>query len=116
VAATYQNFELYSGNALTVEFTVYQNDGRTPFNLSGASAIWRLCSLFDPAPVITKTIGAGLTITNAAAGIVSLSLSSSDTDPLGSQPYRHELEVIDGSGNPTTVTTGTVMINQSLFQ
>jgi hypothetical protein len=115
VGATNQDFGIYSGNSPTISITVYQSDGVTPLNLTGMTAQWRLCSLFDPTPIVTKTVGAGISILNAAAGTVAISLTTADTDNLGGQPYRHELEIIDGAGNRTTVTTGTVTVDQSLF-
>lgn len=104
MAAIDQNFELWSGNHATLTIPVLNAAGAV-VPITGAAIKWVLSKAVDSAALVTKTVGAGVTITNGAGGIFTVALLPADTSSLWGI-YYHEAEVTDGSGNIVTVLTG----------
>lgn len=115
--ATEQNIEGYfSGDHANLNFTL-TDDNDTALDLTGALAIeWQLAQrVSSSSALITKTLGSGITITNASGGLITVALIPADTASLKSpdgSPYYHECQVTDASGNVSTVTYGTFEIRQ----
>ncbi len=119
MADTNQNFSLFKGNALTVEIII-SDDANDPINLTGFTVNWSTSRLsprgcFSSTPVIEKCSGLGsLIITDAVNGLVEFTLLGADTESLSPGNYSHQIVIIDGSGNSTTVTTGIMVLDPSL--
>jgi hypothetical protein len=71
-------------------------------DLTGATAIWVLADRPGGSPRLTKTA----TITNAALGLVTVTLEAADSADLRCATYHHELQVRDSQGKTSTVMTG----------
>lgn len=76
---------------LEIEFTINDADG-DPLNLAEAIAMWRLSRRATGPALITKTIGAGIAVTEEEAGVLVVTVNRAETrGMLGA--YHHELRV-----------------------
>lgn len=96
-----------AGDSLVLRITV-RDHLRQVVDLTDASARWgiarkQLNGAFETA-LITKTVGDGITITDAAAGVLSITLNEGDFTERGE--FVHELEVVLASGISQTVASG----------
>ncbi len=116
--ATNQNFSLFVGDALTVEITVSE-DG-TPVNLTGFTVKWSTSRLdargcFSATPVIEKCSNEStLFFVDILNGVIEFTLVDVDTESLSPGNYHHQLIIVDGTGNPTVVTIGTMVLTRRL--
>ena len=92
---------IVQGNSFDVIFNVTNSAGAV-VDLSTASAIKYVIANAAGTPVITKTIGSGVTITNAAGGVFKANLTAADTASLEG-PYRHEAVITFADGSVNTV-------------
>lgn len=83
--------EVYRKNDLTLAVTVKGEDGAA-LNLTGAALSFVVKSKTET--VATKTVGSGITLVDAEAGEVEISLTSVDTD-INPGEYLCELLVTD---------------------
>jgi hypothetical protein len=60
-----------------------------------------------------KSVGSGITVTNAAGGVITIEIEPDDTETVFGA-YYHELEVIDAAGDIGTVLRGTMTITRAL--
>lgn len=111
--------KVVQGDDLTYTLTVNDADGNA-VDLTGASAaVFTVKKNYsDDTAVIEKTLGAGVVITTPASGVVTVTLSDSDTD-IEDGTYMFELQVTDSSGNISTVrksdnTPGTFTVLKQL--
>ena len=103
-----QDFEMVSGDDKTVRFTVTDQDGVAQ-DLTGASATWAFSRRARRAAIATKTVGSGITISDAANGIVDVTVARADTETIEGDFY-HELEIVDGGGTKSTAAYGTMTV------
>ncbi|MDI6872557.1 MAG: hypothetical protein QME79_14635 [Bacillota bacterium] len=90
-----------------------QDESGAALNITGAALTFVVRSL--AAAVITKTTepGGGITVTDAAAGKVEVTLTNADTDlPAGT--YDYELLVTDSAGRRYTALEGPFTVLPSL--
>jgi hypothetical protein len=111
-----QNFEMAQGDYKELDFTV-KNAAGVVVNIAGATINWMLTTQddLDVALLSKATGGSGITITDGAAGECQVALDPLDTKEFDGV-YHHELQLIDGSGNPNVVAEGTVEILESAIQ
>ena len=81
-------------------------------NLTGATISYVIFS--GGVATITKTIGSGITVTDATAGTFTITLTSANTASLAGS-YYHECQVTDSSSNISTIFIGSVTINADLI-
>lgn len=112
MTTTAQDIELYAGDTKQIACTVTDPNGVAK-SLVGASIRWALYDECAGAALVSKTTASGITITSAAGGIFTVTISPSDTASLTPAIYWHEAEVTDGSGNIGTVFTGHVTLRPS---
>lgn len=113
MADTNQNFGLFAGDSLTVKITV--SEDLTGFIVKWAASRLSRVGCFSSSPLIEKCSNdATLTIVDAVNGVIEFTLDGSDTDSLAPANYEHQLFIVDGFGNETTVTEGTMTINRRL--
>jgi len=112
MTATDQNFTTWSGDDKVLTVTVTDGSG-TATNLTGATINYELQALPpDGVALLTKTTGGGgISITDAAAGTFEITIAAADTASL-SGVYFHECQVVDSSGNVSTIFTGRVNIRE----
>ncbi len=116
-----QNVVIRSGDTHTLTVTV--DDGATPpavVDITGATIWWwasRLSSngKFSATATLQKDNAGtgGITITDALNGEFQVTLAPADTATLAGEFY-HEAQIRDGSGNISTVLTGTLTIKRDL--
>ena len=111
---TNQNFSLRAGEALIVEVNIDQN--LTGFEVKWATSFLSPNGCFSTTAILEKCSGnATLTIVDVANGLIEIPLSSSDTSPLTPGNYEHEVSIVDGSGNETVTTVGTMVITRKII-
>ena len=109
-----QDFTLDAGDKAILTITV--DDGAEPpvaVDLSGVAIQWALARDLSIVPVVTKSVGSGIVITDPTNGIFKVTLDPADTEGLCGI-YYHEAEVTDTNSDPSTVTRGTVTIRPTI--
>lgn len=90
-----------------VSFVINVKDKtKTAINLTGVTAITFIAQkTICGDEYISKTLGSGVTVTDAAAGQITVTLTDTDTsdDNLPAGDYYFELQITDSSGNISTV-------------
>lgn len=95
---------------ITIPLTLL--DGGAALDITGWSISARL-GLGGNKNIVTKTVGSGITLTDAAAGELEIEFSAADLDRV-SKVYDFELRRT-GSGTERTLVTGQLALNASLF-
>jgi hypothetical protein len=113
-AAPEQDFEMHQGDSKRLLVTVKTPAGAV-VSLVGAQSIkwWVAKRVTSSVRLLEKSVGSGITVTNAAGGLLTIALNPADTKAV-SGDYYHELEVIDSAGDIGTVLRGTVTILRAL--
>lgn len=99
-----------AGESQPFEFTITDETGAS-VNLTGAALRWSLAREDGGGPLLTKT-EADMTLSGAGPHVIAFALDPADTASLGGAYYRHELQIIDGSGNVYKPVWGEVLIRQ----
>jgi len=103
-----QMIELFSGDTKLINITVLDQDS-VVVDLTGASVDFIIAKYPGHTALITKTIGSGVVLTDAANGIMDVTLLPADTESLQGA-YNFQCKVTDLSGRESTVLHGTVTI------
>lgn len=115
MAVTDQRDTFYAGNVRNYTFSVDDSDNPgSKLDLTGATITFALskylsATQWSKTPSVEKSIGDGITVTNASQGALTVTLSNEDTATLEGEFY-FELEVTDVSSNAVVVATGRVTI------
>jgi hypothetical protein len=109
------DMEAFSGNDLTLEVTATDQDG-SALDLSGAQAlIYAIGKSATGGALITKGLGSGVTVTDAAGGVLEVALSADDLEPLNGA-YYHELRLTNAAGKKSTLLYGAVTVSPNLVR
>lgn len=115
MTAQQQDFEVFSGNDKVLRCTLVDDAG-APVSLAGIlGAEWALAKTATGTAKITKTLGAGIAVFNEDGGVLDVTVTDDDLEPLAGE-YYHELRVTDSSGKKTTVLYGDVTIFPNLVR
>jgi hypothetical protein len=117
VAFENQNIEIWAGDDVELDVSLFEEDGTTPLDLTGSVVNWALVSAYDMSlKLISKTSSGsgGITVVDISNGLLKILIADEDTASLGGQPYYHEIEVVVG-GATVTVMTGAVTINKTVL-
>ena len=106
-----QNVTLYAGESKRITVTVLDNYGN-PVDLTSQAVAYFVRRKFGDAPTISKTDGAGITVTDALNGIFEVLLTSADTATLYGQ-YIHSATITDVGSNSTVVMVGDLIATES---
>jgi hypothetical protein len=106
-----QNFDVFQGSDVTINFTIYDTDGYTAKNISG----WALEATFAH-PISkaidsdrTETTDSGITITSGSDGEGTIVLSDDDTDEMTAGDWEWALwRTDDGFEQPLILGTLTI--------
>jgi hypothetical protein len=91
-----------AGDKFTITISATKQDGSV-FPLSGASIDFVLVAKSDEStPVISKSIGSGVTIVDAGNGVFSVTFDTDDTAGL-TGAHIFEAVITDASGNESTL-------------
>lgn len=98
----------FSGNDVLLKFTVADEDNPPAAkNLTGATAIiFVIATAQGVAATVTKSLGSGITLTDATNGKFEVILTKADTESLDTTHRWHEARVTDAAGNTVTVAFG----------
>lgn len=111
-----QDFTLNVGDDQSLSFAAKQSDGTTALDLTGATVKWKLSRTPQTAALVTKqTGGSGITVDSAASGTFTVTLESADTATLARGRYYHETQVIDASGNESTISMGHAVMQSRMI-
>ena len=109
-----QNIEIYAGDTVNINVTVFDSDSNgLRKNIAGSVISWVLFDPDDTGVMLTKTTADAITITDGLNGELVIPLVPADTETLTPGSYRHEAEVTDASGNVSTAMTGDFIIKES---
>lgn len=101
-----QNVEIYRGDNRTFQVTVKDGDG-VAVDITGAAIKFSVKEeISDTDYEIQKTVGSGITITDAANGIYEVYLLPADTQNMGVGIYEYDSELTTAGGNVYTVVRG----------
>jgi hypothetical protein len=109
---------MYRGDTAAWDFTVTEPDG-TAVDLTDADGIRFTAkdraSDADVDARIAKTLGDGVTVTNAAAGVVRVQLATDDTSALSAPlSLAFDLQLADAVGGVYTVAAGKLEIKADI--
>lgn len=110
--ATLSPISVLRGNDVTVNLAALEDDGRTPQDITGLtpSLLVKPSSVSpDSAATATLTVGSGLTVTDAAEGLLTAFLPRALLATAGTEWYR--LDLADNGGDRTTALYGLLVIN-----
>jgi len=111
--ATNIYFTVYRKNDLLISATI-QDENENALDLSGASLDF-VVETPAGAEKIRKSVGNGITVTDAVNGQIEIDISAADTDiPAGL--YKHELLVTDADSNRYTAIVGNFLVLDSLLK
>jgi hypothetical protein len=107
------NFQIFAGDRMRLLVTV-ADPMSAPVDLGAASEIrWQLARGVEGPALIAKSLGAGVTVLDAAAGLFEVLLAPADTAALSGE-FHHEAEIVDPDG-PATVLYGRAIIKPTLI-
>lgn len=121
MSATNDLVSLYAGENRALRFTVTENDGVTPTDLTGLTLRWAMAARMPNSPgyaaaVLTKlssTVG-HMTIAAPASGVVDVNLLSADTLNLTPGQYEYQLWLTTAGGESFPVATGKLALTARL--
>jgi len=103
---------MYAGDYITFEFTAKEESGAV-INLTGMTLKWALGRTKNGPKLLTKTVGAGIVIIDAATGRFNVSLAEADTINFEGD-YYHEAKLFDTT-KPYTIFAGTISFEKTLI-
>jgi hypothetical protein len=103
---TQHNIAIFSGDSQDFNFSV-TDAAAAATDLTGAAVKFKISRSPQSAAIIVKTIGAGITITNALGGLFKASLVASDTNNLNGKFY-FQAQVTDSGGNRSVISHGAI--------
>jgi hypothetical protein len=108
------NLTMVRGDTPTFDIAVKKPDG-TPLSLAGAQ-MWFTAKKStmdtDLAAVFQKTIGSGITVTDATAGLAEVTLAAADTSALPSRIIlEYDVQVKDVIGGVYTIARGWLTVS-----
>ena len=113
------DFSLYQGDTKRVHFSLKRAD-ESALELTGVEIRWQASKLkpngaFSPTPVLAKTEQSGIEIDDEINGMLTVTLFPEDTVAISGSFY-HELELLDASGDVSTVFTGEFQVKKALIK
>lgn len=105
-----QDFTIWSGDNKTLTCTVTDATTGASVNLTGASVAWVLANSPTSGSILRLSTDDFVTVSGCT---FSVALAASHTAGLSGQ-YYHEGQIRESTGNVSTVTVGTVTINQDV--
>lgn len=110
-------FSMTRGDARSFRVTVKDEAGAA-VDLTGATIKFQARKHpHSSTAVLSKTLGSGIAVENAAGGVFRIDIAPADTAALGNwrQEYLYDVEVTK-AGSPVTVARGTLTIEPDIAQ
>tara|TARA_R110002126_G_scaffold14054_6_gene59790 strand:+ start:182 stop:529 length:348 start_codon:yes stop_codon:yes gene_type:complete len=106
-------FTVFEGDDQNLNVTVLDDAGAV-VDISSASAIdWKMSTDEMTSPVVSKTLGAGITVTDGPNGVFQVALVGADTDGLDTRTY-YQASRITLAANLSHVAIGTVWLRPKI--
>ena len=102
------DFKMYQGDTKVLTVTVKDKVGNA-VAITSATIKWQASRSKGKTPDISKTTSSGISITDGANGVFTVTLNASDTESLEGS-YYHEAEVIFSDSTVSTVLSGSMVI------
>lgn len=100
------DFIMVSGDSKVLNITV-TDSADAAVDLSDVNAAeW---SLYLSSALVTKTLGSGITVTDAVNGIVQVTIDPADTEELKGGEYKHGIQLTTSTGQVLTPRSGTTL-------
>jgi hypothetical protein len=100
--------EIPRGDGRVETFTVTDAAGAV-VNITGMTIRLMVKRTHSGSVLITKSVGSGVTITDGAGGVLTVTFAATETDDLAGK-YVWDLEVTDGASVPRTVASGSLYV------
>jgi hypothetical protein len=108
-----RNISMYQEEYKVITVTITTSAGAVK-DLTSATATWNVRQkLNDTANLISKTVGSGITLTDADGGVLTITIDTADTSAMSGK-YFHELRVVDSDSHEEVVLVGTLTVNPSM--
>ena len=111
MTATHSPFTLYAGDTWQLDAALHDNDG-TALDLTGAVILWRLRNAAQVL-VALLSVGDGIAITDALAGLCRITLSPAQTAKFTAGNYSDEIAVTTSTGFVTTQAVGPIVVRRA---
>ena len=119
MAVAERDFELYAGDDLEIPVTVTEDGLATgaPVDLTGVTGIVFAAAVFgvEETRRVTKTLGAGVAVTDAPAGKFLVTLAAADTAALSGR-CRYQARIADAAGARSTVLVGVLTVRPTILE
>jgi hypothetical protein len=97
---------IVAGDEQDIVITILAADG-SPLNLTGVqSIVFRVATPYDRKTLVTKQLGSGIAILDAANGRIRVNLTEDDTDKLSGGVFYHETKITDAGSVTFTPLKG----------
>ncbi len=103
----------------TLDILVTDQDTGAAINLTGATLKWmakRRRNDADVDALISKAIGTGITVTNAAGGVAEVAITAANTNAIVPGAYYWELQSVDAAAKTHTLAGGRIVILPDLIR
>ena len=113
---TEANLTLLHGDTYLERYTILRDDAAADLTGCTLKAMVKVDSMTaDAAALLTLTVGSGLTVVDALAGIVDLEISAAQSAALSaSKSYVWDLQVKEPGGRIFTAAGGTLMLTHDV--
>jgi hypothetical protein len=108
------DFAMVRGDTKRLEVTL-RNDAGVAQDIAGNSIRWRIGKTVAGPSLLSKAIASGITVVDAPTGRFDVLITAAESAVFTPGTFYQECEVIDGSGNVSTVFRGVVTIEKDLI-
>ena len=105
---------IHRGDSRNLVVTVRDEPGNI-IDLTGATIVWEIADSVAGPALLSKTNGAGVTITDAAGGVFTVALTPADTLSLTRGVKYHEARMTDAGGDRGRVVVDDITIEDTLI-
>lgn len=109
-----RDFEHYQGTTRVLDVTIVDTTGALADLSSVTAIVWQMARSGWGAPVVTKTLGDGITVLDEPNGLFAISLLPDDTETLDTGRYYHECRISEDTAR-SKVFTGHVTILRDMI-
>jgi hypothetical protein len=108
------DLDVPQGSTFDPQLTVYLADGATPRDLSGWDARMQVRDGLEAStPVLSLTVGSGITL-GGAQGTIDLLATDTQTKDLTAKAYDYDLELIEPSGKIRRPLAGKFIVGREV--
>jgi hypothetical protein len=100
------------GDSRLLSFTIFQSDGKTPFDLTGCEVFFTVNPVTDPGATDSGAVIelSTTSFTNPTSGAASLTITNADTQNVTPATYYYDVQLKDANGNITSLAQNTFQV------